>query len=559
MHPDVVALTGFVAVLGGVSLLALVAGRVRPRDRPATARGTRPDPTRPGPTRPGPARPPLGRELEEWALAGRGNGTLTTWVLLGGSMFTAYTFIAVPALVYGVGALGFFAVPYTIIVFQLGFVLLPRLQTAARRHGWVTPADAVRDRFSSSSLALAVALTGILATMPYVALQLLGISALLTVLGVPPHGPVTDVALTATFTVLAVSTYRHGLRAPTVVAAVKAVLVFATTAALVWAGLHAVGGPGAVVRVADPVLRARPDASLLLPQGLASSYITLAVGSALALVLYPHVLLPAFAARDGDVLRRVSVWMPAWTALLAVVAFAGLAAVAGGITVPAGRAELALPTLLHARLPALLAGLVLGVVAIAALVPAAVMSVAAASTFASNVYLEYVNPAALPSQVTQVARVVSVLVKLGALVFVVGLRGRDAITLQLLGGVWILQTLPALVLGWRTRRLHRYGLLVGLVVGLALGTWLVAAQGFVAVTRIPLPAAGGIYVYAGLVALAVNVAVAALLGPLLDRVGVTRGLGDVEFGGGAGGAGFGAGPGRAGSEGVAGAGWGAGA
>ena len=49
--------------------------------------------------------------IEEWALGGRGFGTIVSWFLLGGDLYTAYTFIAVPALVYGVGALGFFAVP----------------------------------------------------------------------------------------------------------------------------------------------------------------------------------------------------------------------------------------------------------------------------------------------------------------------------------------------------------------------------------------------------------------------------------------------------------------
>src|SRR2546427_10524489 len=54
--------------------------------------------------------------LNEWGLGGRGFGTLVTWFLLGGDLYTAYTFIAVPAVVFGAGAAGFFAVPYTVIV-----------------------------------------------------------------------------------------------------------------------------------------------------------------------------------------------------------------------------------------------------------------------------------------------------------------------------------------------------------------------------------------------------------------------------------------------------------
>ena len=143
----------FLAVLGGTSLLSVAARRFRPAPELPT--------------------------LESWALADRGFGTPATWFLLGGTIYTAYTFAAVPGLVYGTGALGFFALPYTVIMCPLAFVLLPRLWSAARAHGYITAADFVRGRYGSPTLALAVAATGILATMPYVALQLVGIRAVL--------------------------------------------------------------------------------------------------------------------------------------------------------------------------------------------------------------------------------------------------------------------------------------------------------------------------------------------------------------------------------------------
>src|SRR6202043_913758 len=106
--------------------------------------------------------------LHEWGLAGGRFGTVITWFLLGGDLYTAYTFIAVPAVVFGAGAAGFFAVPYTVIVFPIVFVFAPRLWSVARVHNYVTPADFVRGRYGSRGLALAVAVTGILATMPYI-------------------------------------------------------------------------------------------------------------------------------------------------------------------------------------------------------------------------------------------------------------------------------------------------------------------------------------------------------------------------------------------------------
>lgn len=505
MDRSVTAVVVFAAVFGSVSLLGLLALRRAPARRP-------------------PAGERVG-DLAGWGLAGRRLGTGWTWFLMGGAIYTAYTFVAVPALVYGVGALGFFAVPYTVVVYPLALLVLPRLWTVAARNGYVTGADLVRGRFGSPGLALAVACTGILATMPYVALQLLGIQAVLTALGVPPQGPAGDLVLTAAFTVLAVGTYRWGLRAPAAIAVLKAVLVFGVTFVLVALVPRRLGGFGGIFAAAEPALAARTGGagSLVLSDQLTSAYTTLAVGSALALLVYPHVVTATLAARSAGTIARNCVLLPAWTAVLGLLALLGVAAVAAGVAAPPGRAELALPLLVAGTFPPWFTGVVFGALAIGALVPAAIMSVAAANLFTRNVYVEYLHPQATPGHQTQVARLVSVLVKVGALVFVLGLRTADAINLQLLGGVWILQTFPAVVLGLWTRRLHRVGLLAGWATGMVAGTALLAVNGFVSVLPVAL---FGVHlqVYVALLALAGNLAVAVAVTGLCRRLGLAEGL-----------------------------------
>ena len=126
--------------------------------------------------------------LNEWGLGGRGFGTFVSWFLLGGDLYTAYTFIAVPALIYGVGAAGFFAVPYTIMVYPFVFIVFPRLWSVSRQNGYITAADFVRGRHGNRWLALAIAVTGIVATMPYIALQLVGIQVVIAALGIEGSG-----------------------------------------------------------------------------------------------------------------------------------------------------------------------------------------------------------------------------------------------------------------------------------------------------------------------------------------------------------------------------------
>ncbi|MEO9057181.1 MAG: sodium:solute symporter, partial [Ktedonobacteraceae bacterium] len=160
-------------------------------------------------------------KLDEWGLAGRRFGTIVTWFLLGGDLYTAYTFVAVPGLIYATGAQGFFAVPYTILVYPLIFLLMPKFWSVCKQHGYVTPADFVQGRFGSSTLALLVAITGIVATMPYIALQMFGIAVSIAQMGVN-----VELALVIAFLILAAYTYTSGLRAPAMIALVKDSMIF---------------------------------------------------------------------------------------------------------------------------------------------------------------------------------------------------------------------------------------------------------------------------------------------------------------------------------------------
>ena len=463
--------------------------------------------------------------LEQWGLAGRPFGTALAWCVISGSVYTTYTFIAVPAVLYTSGALGFFAVPYTIIVYPMFLLVMPRLWTVARRHGHITTADFVRDRYDSAGLALAVALTGMLATMPYIALQLLGIRVVLDSMGFGGSALVGQLQLTAGLAVLAGMVYANGLRAPALLSIVKAVLIFGTTTvAAIWMTAKL----GGAARVFDAAARTLPTrepspGSMLLMPGSYSAYSTLAVGSALALFLYPHTITSVLSARSVHAVRRNAIYLPAWSFLLGVLALFGFLAIAAGIEPPKGRGALAIPMLVARLLPQWFTGLFFGAIVVGAVVSAGIMAVAASNIFCRNIYKEYLRPSATARQQVQTARAVSVVVTMGSILFVTGLKTQAAINLQLLGGVWILQTLPAVGVGLYTRWLHRWGLIVGWTVGMVAGTVMVASSGFVAVYSFSV---GTIQFasYPALLALALNLLVAALLTPLLSRAGVPRGL-----------------------------------
>jgi SSS family solute:Na+ symporter len=233
--------------------------------------------------------------------------------------------------------------------------------------------------------------------------------------------------------------------------------------------------------------------------------------------MYPHVLTAGFAADGPRTLRKVVVALPAWTGLLALFGFLGIAALAAGVRAPEGGAETAVPMLVDRLMPGPLAGLVFGAITVGALVPAAVMSIAAATSFVRNVYVEYVHPTATPKRQVRIAKAVSLTAKVGAVAFVFGLRDQDAVNLQLLGGVWILQIFPAVAVGLFTGRLHPRALLAGWGAGMLAGTFLVVREGFSSL------GSGPFQIYAGLVALLLNLTVALAGTAALERLGVPRG------------------------------------
>ncbi|MEW2633085.1 monocarboxylate uptake permease MctP [Streptomyces sp. NPDC048389] len=416
--------------------------------------------------------------LDEWGLGGRSFGTWVTWFLLGGDLYTAYTFVAVPAAIYAAGAAGFFAVPYTILVYPLIFTFLPRLWSVSHKHGYVTTSDFVRGRYGSRGLSLAVALTGLLATMPYIALQLVGIQAVLDVMGVgggeTTNWFVKDLPLLIAFGVLAAYTYSSGLRAPALIAFVKDTLIYVVIAvAIIYIPIK-LGGFDQIFAAAEEKFSqvneatGKPTGSLVPGDVAHWGYATLAFGSALALFMYPHSITATLSSRSREVIRRNTTILPLYSVMLGLLALLGFMAIAAGVDVKNG--QLAIPQLFENMFPDWFAGVAFAAIGIGALVPAAIMSIAAANLFTRNIYKDFIRPDATPAQETKVSKLVSLLVKVGALVFVLTMDKTVAINFQLLGGIWILQTFPALVGGLFTRWFHRWALIGGWAVGMLYGT-----------------------------------------------------------------------------------------
>src|SRR6266567_2602102 len=372
--------------------------------------------------------------LEEWALAGRGFRSWLSWFVVGGDLYTAYTYVAVPALLFGSGAIGFYALPYVAMEYPIVFLIMIRLWSVSKTHGYVTAADFVRARFGSPTLALTVAVTGIVATMPYIALNLLGLQAVLTTIGIDGHWP-----LIIAFVVLAAFTYKSGVRAPALISIVKDTLVYLVVAVAIVYIPYKLGGWTHIFNSYNAHFKASPThTGALLTSANQLQYVTLALGSAFAIF--------------------------------------GVMAIAGKITPLTGAngkpdTNTVVPSLFEHIFPHWFTGLAFAMIVIGALVPAAFMSIAAANLFTRNIYKEYLRRGASEREEAQVSKIVSLVVKGGALLFILLIQPQFSIDLQLLGGAIILQTLPSVMVGLYTRWLHRGALIAGWAAGLIASVW----------------------------------------------------------------------------------------
>ena len=473
--------------------------------------------------------------MHEWALAGKNLGTVLVWFLVGADLYTAYTFVAVPSGVFAKGAIIFFAVPYVGLTFGVAMIVMPSLWKIAHEKKYITAADFAKDKFKSPTVGILVAITGIIALLPYIALQIVGMQAILGTMLIDAGlntktlyfgFTIIDWSLIISFIILAAFVFTSGLRGATLTAVMKDAIIFTTVVVVIVAVLMKYS--------ASSAFASTPKNYATLPSSLGNAYISLAVISALALYLYPHAVNGALSAESPKKLRMSTALLPIYGIGLALLALFGILVYA----VPSAMSFLTtqfpdasqrgiyvVPALIQATTPSWFVGFAFLGIFIGGLVPAAIMAMAQANLLTRNIVLEF-KPDLTDQQQTVIAKWSSALFKFLALGFVFFVPATYAIQLQLLGGVLIVQTLPPVFIALYTKWLNKYAIIAGWVAGIGSGL-VMLYWGNIAVE-------GGVFktfttsfmntqpfglLYVGLTSLLINLVVVAILTFAFNAVG----------------------------------------
>ncbi|MCL5794569.1 MAG: sodium:solute symporter [Candidatus Thermoplasmatota archaeon] len=427
-------------------------------------------------------------DLGEWSLAGRKLGVYLAWFLVGADLYTAYTFIAIPESVYLHGAIYYFAVPYVGIAFGVAMITMPRMWKIAKDKNYVTAVDMIHDKFNSRTLALLIALTGIVAELPYIALQIYGMQAVLIVmvgqLTSYDVTLITELSLVLAFIILAAFTFTSGLRGATITAVMKDAIILGTVIVAIIAIPIALGGFGKAISAfangssyqVPPFTGSGSLAPLLM-----NAFISLSIMSALALYLYPHAINGVLSIDSTKKIRLSTALLPlygiglAFLALFGVLIYSSQPALAmvklyGPTTV--------VPALIYVEFPDWFVGIAFLGIFIGGLVPASIMAISQANLAVRNVIKPY-WPNIDPKMEARLAKWLSVIFKFIALGFIFLISPTFALGLQLVGGIIILQTLPAIFLPLYTDRLEKVPVGVGWAAGLILGVYMLYGANFV--------------------------------------------------------------------------------
>ncbi len=405
-------------------------------------------------------------KIAEWSLGGMRFGVFIVWFLMGADIYTAYSLISIPGAAYSLGGFILYAVVYGSISYPFLYIVATKFYRIAKRRGYITAGDYVRDRFDSGVLSLLISLTGIIAMLPYIALQIVGIRYVLDAMGFPVL-PSFIIAYIIVALFVAVS----GLRGPALSSLIKDAILWGVILTVVIALGIRFSGFG-------PIFAQLGPSHYLIPSKLMIGYITLALGSGISWLLFPNLLVGILGSKSEDVIRKNSIFLPLYQVWLIFLALMGLVALAKNL-VPSGVSSLAFPSVLNTYFPSTFVVVAFAGIVIGSMVPAGLQSLGAANLITRNIYLEFINRRATERQQVLWGRVAVFIMIIASLIFAL-VPAASGLIFYLLtfSYAWLLQTLPAIILSMYWYDLDKYSVAAGWAVGTGLVTYGLITVGF---------------------------------------------------------------------------------
>jgi SSS family solute:Na+ symporter len=411
-------------------------------------------------------------DLEQWSVAGRGLGLILVWLLMAGEVYTTFAFLGASGWSYSRGGPTLYIIAYLVAAYVVSFFILPQIWVVGKKFGMQTQSDFFAKRYDSKWLAALVSIIGFIFIIPYLQLQLTGLGIIMEVAS---FGAISrTAAMLIAFTIVAVFLLTSGIRGVAWISVIKDFLML-SAAIFIGIGLPYMyfGGIGemfAALAAAKPEHLVMPGSTKVMGH---SWYISTVLLTSLGFYMWPHLFSATFTAKSDNTLRRNAVIMPLYTVTLPLIFIVGFTALLVSPGLKNG--DLALLTVVQKSYSAWFLGLIGAAGALTAMVPAAVLILAAATLFAKNFYRAIIKPDMTDDQVASLAKKLVVVITATALIFAIYFP-TTLVELLLLGYAGVTQFLPGVVFGLYWRRVTLTGVFVGMVAGIATLAYLILGK-----------------------------------------------------------------------------------
>ncbi len=256
-------------------------------------------------------------------------GTLVMYFVTGASVFSAFAFLGGPGWAFSRGAAAFYILGYGVLGMAPYFALGPWAARLGRKHGYVTQGAMLAHRFQSRWVAVTAGIISVIAILPYVALQMRGAGIVLEQV-TDGHVP-QPVGAAVAYGVVLIYVWRSGVMGVGWTNVFQGVLMLGIAWAFgIYIPYKLYGGIGPMF---EQIAATRPG--MLTAPGLDASgepwtpvaYTSAVIVSSIGLMMWPHLFMKAFAAKDDATIRRTILLFPTFQVFLLplfLVGFAGI-------------------------------------------------------------------------------------------------------------------------------------------------------------------------------------------------------------------------------------------
>ncbi|WP_257350977.1 sodium:solute symporter family protein [Pseudalkalibacillus decolorationis] len=401
--------------------------------------------------------------LEQWAVGGRGFGSVLIFFLIAGEMFTTYTFLGASGGAYSSGIpTALYA--FNCFYFVIAYWLLPPIWKYAKANNVISQSDFYTKKYNSSALGVLVAVISVISIIPYLVMQLKGLGIIVSETSYGSISP--NVAIVVGVIAITIYVTASGMHGAAWTAVMKDIMILAVVVFMgIYFPLHYYGGLQPMFEAIDTA----KQGFLIFPeQGLSISwFISATIMTALAFYMFPHMLAGVFSAKSPKSLRWNAGIMPIYQVIIIFSLFIGFSAILQVPNLKGPDVDLALFKMAKMSFDPWFVGVIGAAGAMAALIPSSLVLTAMATILSKNVYKVW-KPNTSDDQLAKLSRMLVPVIALVTLYFTFN-GGNSIFTLYLMAYSFMAQLFPALFFSlWKKNPVTVQGAFAGMIVGILL-------------------------------------------------------------------------------------------